>query len=159
MKTIPLTRGMVAIVDDVDYEKVINIGRWYACKKGRCNFYARRHLTRVRTETMHRFIIGDIEGKEIDHINGNGLDNRRENLRHCNHHENIANSRKSIDNTSGFRGVSFDKSRAKWSARIGTNGKQRFLGRFSTAEDAARSYDAAAIKYFGEFANINFILA
>ena len=105
---------------------------------------------------MHRVILNTPMGMDTDHINGNGLDNRRCNLRICTHAENISNQRK-YSNTmlSKFKGVSWDKSRNRWIVYIGVHPKRIFLGRFKTEIDAAIAYDNAARKYFGEFACTN----
>jgi len=100
---------------------------------------------------MHRFITG---WSYIDHIDGNGLDNRRQNLRPANESTNGANRAISSNNTSGFKGVV--RSRTKWGAVITPSGRKVWLGTFLTPEDAARAYDAAAAVYFGEFARLNF---
>jgi hypothetical protein len=96
-------------------------------------------------------------GTEVDHINGNTLDNRRSiNLRLSDHRRNSGNRGPNSNNTSGFKGVSFDKESGKYSANIRDHGKQKKLGRFPTAELAARAYDRAAVEVFGEFAWLNF---
>lgn len=91
----------------------------------------------------------------VDHINGDGLDNRRENLRPCNASTNMQNSKIRIDNRSGYRGVGLHKATGKWRARIKTPSGEVGLGYFNTKEAAALAYNAAAKKYFGEFANLN----
>lgn len=93
---------------------------------------------------------------ETDHINGDRLDNRKENLRICTRVQNFQNMKMHIDNTSGFKGVSWDSEREKWISQIFTGGHTKFLGRFEDSEKAARVYDDAARKYFGEFARTNF---
>lgn len=104
---------------------------------------------------MHRVILGLIhgDGKEADHINGDTLDNRRENLRVCEHKDNVRNIRFNSKNTSGFKGVSYHKVRRKFQAYIGVDGKRLYLGLHDTAEDAHAAYRKAADKYHGEFAN------
>lgn len=114
-----------------------------------------------RKTFIHRLIMNCPKGLEIDHINGNGLDNRRANLRICTHQENLWNRKSLRNNTSGYHGVhcSNDGQRRKrWTAtiRIG-NGKRIILGRFFTKEEAALVYNHAAKKYHGEFATINSI--
>jgi hypothetical protein len=95
---------------------------------------------------------------EIDHVNGDGLDNRRENLRVATHAQNASNRGVRVNNTSGFKGVHANHSgRGKqWFAYITTNYKRQHLGMFGTAEEAARAYDAAAVRLHGEFARLNF---
>jgi len=103
---------------------------------------------------MHRVILPDAE--EVDHINGNGLDNRRANLRPATGIENRRNRRRSRKNTSGYAGVSWDKVNRKWYAYITADGRMRALGRFDTAEEAALARDRAALELHGEFARLNF---
>src|SRR5687768_17425464 len=104
------------------------------------------------TMQMHRLIMG-LDGPLVDHENHNGLDNRRENLRHATQQQNKRNQR-IRKNTSGFKGVRWDK--GKWQARIMIDGIQLNIGRYFEPLDAARAYDAAARQYHGEFASINF---
>ena len=97
-------------------------------------------------------IMGEPNGKDVDHINRNPLDNRRENLRICTHQQNQYNRTKQSNNTSGFKGVSFNKEKQKFEARIGIDGKSKFLGYFDTAEKASECYKQAALKHHGDFA-------
>ena len=97
-----------------------------------------------------------VEGKEIDHRNGITLDNRRHNLRHCTHVENLRNSQKRIDNTSGYKGVSWHKKRTIWQVGIKNSHKRIHLGYFTCLIRAAKTYDEAAKEYHGEFARLNF---
>ena len=107
---------------------------------------------------MHRLIMGNPQGKCIDHINGDKHDNRRCNLRICSKGENIRNGRKRIgDFTSKYKGVFFDKRRNSWRSEITVNYKNKYLGRFFSEEDAAKAYNTAAINFFGEFAKLNVI--
>jgi HNH endonuclease len=153
---IPLTQGKVALVDREDYEELIKY-KWYA-KRGGKTFYAVRKspLDKKRkqcTIQMHRVIMNTPIGMETDHINGNGLDNRRTNLRVCSRSENRCNVGKCSNNTSGYKGVSFFKANSKWHAMIMINCKQNNLGFFDTPELAYKAYCDACIKYHGEFAN------
>lgn len=161
MKTIPLTRGKVAIVDDEDFEKVDAI-KWYALK--RRELWHASHKDKKRACIyMHRFIMAAPDGFEVDHVNGDGLDNRKVNLRVCTKREN-ARHRRSGDKTktSRFQGVSRHPN-GRWRAAIcagppGPDGaaKQIHIGHFKDENDAARAYDRAALKYFGPFAVTNF---
>lgn len=159
MKEIELTQGRVALVDDEDYETLAQF-KWTLRKNRGCAYAYRtayRGGTR-RTVLMHRQIIGVPRGVEVDHVNGDGLDNRRSNLRPANRSQNCYNMRRRR-NRSGYKGVRFHSTthRAKpWYATIKACGEQTFLGYFSTAEDAARAYDEAAIKIHGRFARLNF---
>jgi hypothetical protein len=151
MKEIPLTQGKFALVDDEDFEW-LSQWRWHFDHKG----YAIRD-TQEHTIYMHRLIANIPEGLFTDHINGNGLDNRRKNLRPCNTAQNSANQRIRKDNTSGYKGVTWDTERKIWAAQCHTVGRKHiFLGRFENIEDAARAYDKKAIELHGEFARTNF---
>ncbi len=155
MKEITLTRGMVAIIDDEDFERVIQL-KWYALKT-RSGFYAVSSANlngKTSLIYMHRLIAGAPNGKETDHWNGDTLDNTRGNLRPCDTSQNQHNCGLRKDNTTGFVGVCFTN--GKFSAMISINKKYTYLGRFSTAIDAAKARDLAAKKHHGSFANFNF---
>lgn len=150
MKWIPLTKGQTALIDDADYEAVSR-HKWYA-KRGRNTFYAASGHGSNRL-LMHTLILG--KGVTIDHRDGDGLDNRRHNLRSANHSQNQWNRRKR--KTAVFKGVTFNPKNGKhkpWSVYI----KRKFLGTFATPEEGARVYDMAARKTYGEFAWLNFPL-
>jgi hypothetical protein len=108
---------------------------------------------------MHRMLLRPYKDEEVDHINGDGLDNRRVNLRTCTHSENMRNRKRLITNTSGYTGVSYSsdmKRKKRWLAQIRVGGGKRIhLGRFYTKEEAAVTYDEAAKKYHKEFARPN----
>lgn len=161
MKTLVVSEFSV-LIDDEDYEKVKNFG-WYVQKNedfysGRFYFNAEIVVNGRRTTTkMHRIIMGCVtgDGTKIDHINGNTLDNRKQNLRFCSGDQNAANKKLiSKNNTSGYKGVAKDGS--SWRAQVGVNNKIFFVGLFKTKEDAAKAYDNMAIYFFGPFARTNF---
>lgn len=160
MKTIGLTQGKITIVDDETYEWASKV-KWCALK-GRNNFYAVRNSLpdlngKKRLLRLHREIMKSDEGLQVDHINGDTLDNRRENLRNATGQQNGSAYRKlKINKTSKFRGVCWIEERQKWAARIQASSKGYNLGRFDREEDAARAYDRAALEKFGEFAQLNF---
>lgn len=155
IKLIPLTQGQNAIVDAADFEW-LSQWNWSAhwCPDTK-SFYALRE-TCGKTVSMHATILSRRSGELVDHRNRNPLDNRRENLRKCNHAQNARNSGKPITNKSGFKGVCWHTAAKKWSAKILDNGQRRHLGYFLLPEEAARAYDEAAKIYHGEFAHLNF---
>ena len=157
MKQILLSRGLVALVDDAGYERVMAAGPWYPTPPRNGRTYAQRGVRKLNgkrtTQKLHMFLTG---WPQTDHRNGNGLDNQRRNLRPATRAQNNANARRRTDNTSGFKGVSWNKRYSRWYARIHTDGRYRFLGSFTDPEAAARVYDAAAAELFGEFARPNF---
>lgn len=148
MKEIPLTQGKVALVDDSDYEE-LNKHKWYAHRhatKGR--FYARRNTTingeRI-TIRMHRQLLGIGEDSKVltDHLDNNGLNNQRNNIRITNTFGNQWNKGKQINNTSGYKGISWHKQRQKWYASIKTNNQLIYLGVFVDINDAVAAYKQA----------------
>ena len=154
MKRKPLTQGKYATVDDADYEALSRF-KWYFN-----NGYARRNKKPrgVGLLHMHRVIANTPNGMFTDHINGNKLDNRRENLRVCTHSLNKANRGKPKNNTSGFKGVFYQKDHRRkkpWTAHITVKRKSIALGYFSTKHEAALAYNKAAKELFGEFARPN----
>lgn len=158
--TVPLTRGMLALIDESDGPDVLS-HTWCAWQaKPGYSWYAMRRKSKAESprrevEYLHRRIMHPPPGISIDHVNGNGLDCRRSNMRFATHAQNQRNQRRSVANTSGFRGVSWDAENLKWRASITVEGKSINLGRFDMAEDAAAAYDRAAISAFGEFASTN----
>jgi len=154
---IALTQGQITIVDAEDFDW-LNQWNWQAQWNRRTNcFYAVRNISKPhKTIRMSRMILGCKKGEQGDHWNHDTLDNRRENLRKCTHAQNNKNQRIPKNNTSGFKGVHLSKGGKKWEGKIGLRGKAKHLGTFDTAEDAAKAYDRAAKKYYGEFAHLNF---
>lgn len=152
MAEIPLTQGFVALVDDEDYEF---LSQWSWCykitKKGGYACRGTRIGGKPKMYYMHRTIM-DEPACQVDHRNGNKLDNRRSNLRLATSEQNRQNQPKRSDNTSGFKGVSYDKNRGRWKATV----RGRLIGRFATAEEAARVCDREARLLYGEFAVLNF---
>ena len=153
---IPLSRGLVALVDDNDYEMVRSMGPWSAFPRNR-TFYARKTIYlgngRGTSLYMHRVLT---DWPRVDHINGDGLDNRRSNLRSTSHAGNMRNARLRPDSTSGYNGVSWHPKHRKWVAAIHVDHRRIYLGSYIDPVEAARAYDEAATHHFGEFARINF---
>lgn len=104
---------------------------------------------------LHRVILNPVDGQMVDHINHDKLDNRRSNLRICTNRQNTSNQQLRSKNTSGYKGVVWFKDRQKWRAGIKVNYKFKHLGYFDDILEAAKAYDVAARKYFGEFAKLN----
>jgi hypothetical protein len=156
MKEIQLTRGQVAIVDDIDYERLLAYS-WYALYDNKMDGYYAVHNTGRKNGwkriSMHRFVTSAKKGQYVDHINHNTLDNRRCNLRICRPSQNQANARLRSDNSTGYKGVRAYEGR--YYAIIRVNGKGIHLGGYNTPQEAGMAYDKAAIKYFGEFALTN----
>src|SRR5829696_658084 len=158
---IPLTLGLVALVDAADYEWLCRY-RWMAIdRKDGKGFYACRRekdASGTRIVYMHREILGTKPGMDTDHANGNGLDNRRQNLREATPAENGRNCR-SREGTSRYKGVCWHEAGGKWMAQIrGAEGTKLYLGSFVREEDAARAYDEAARRLHGGFGRFNFPL-
>jgi hypothetical protein len=152
MKTIQLTRGLVSLVDDADYESVSNHS-WYAMMpKGARTWYAASRMG-GRIVMLHRFLMNPPTKMVVDHIDGNGLHNFRSNLRVCTQSQNGANRPKARKN-GGFKGVC--KQGSRFVAYIRPNRVKEHLGSFATAEDAAMAYDNRARQVWGEFAKTNF---
>lgn len=156
MKTIPLSQGKIALVDDADYEAV-SAFKWYANKIGR-RFYAARHFRREgkrSTQGLHQFLLPGVP--RIDHRDGDGLNNQRDNLRPATTAQNAQGfRRKCIRTSSVYRGVSWHSARKKWRAGINVNGKRINLGDFALEADAARAYDTAAKQHFKDWSHLNF---
>ena len=161
-REIPLTRGLTAIVDAADFD-VISRLKWHAQANGDGGSYypvnsGARIGNRQRAVRMHRLLLGIVNQTDIfvDHINGNGLDNRRCNLRLASAAQNQGNRDQRKTGSCLYKGVHFAKKSRNWEAKIG--GERLFLGSFDTPEDAARAYDAAATARWGEYAKLNFPL-
>lgn len=153
MKLIPLTQGKFAKVDDEDFEW-LSQWKWYFT-----GYYAAREERgkdgKQRAIRMHRVIADTPPELEVDHINGDKLDNRRVNLRNCVHYQNNFHQGMKKHNTSGYKGI-IQINSEKWVAKINVKGKQIYLGSYDDPKDAAKAYDIGAKQYHGEFASLNF---
>lgn len=157
MQTIPLTKGQVAIVSD---ERFGELSQWswyagYSEKSGNWYAYRRKILAggRRKIVAMHREILGldPDDPRQGDHINGNSLDNRNDNLRIATREENAANRGKPKTNTSGHKGVHWNLRKQRWQVLICFEGVRRHLGYFVDLEEAAAAYNRAAVETLGEF--------
>lgn len=146
---VPLTKGYVAMVDANDLPMLRKV-KWSAQRQPYGHVYAMNRKFRG----MHRYLMGVPKNVFMDHINGNGLDNRRDNLRVATNSENTRNSRKRIHSgTSKYKGVQNEG--ANWAARITLDGTSQLIGRYQNEIDAAMAYDACAVAFYGEFACLN----
>jgi hypothetical protein len=161
MKLIPLTQGQYAMVDDEDYDYLIQ-WKWYAqYDKGK--YYATRGYfdTRINNNSkirMHNAIMNPPKNILTDHIDLNPLNNQRSNLRYAQKYENARNKSSKKNSTSKYLGVHWSTKEKRWCSQIRVNNKTKNLGRYKNEINAAKAYDTAAKIYFGEFANLNFKL-
>ncbi len=159
-RKILLTQHRFTLVDDADYDflsqwewcALLDWGNWYAVRNRKKADGPGPGLI-----SIHRLLLGATKGQQVDHINRNGLDNRRENLRFCTNVQNAQNRKPRKGSSSRYKGVSWDKNTEAWIAQIGIDGKLVRIGKFGNEHLAAEAYDAFAIKYFGEFARPNFV--
>lgn len=145
-----MTNGGNTIIDDEDLEKVIKY-KWQKSSSG----YATTCIKNGNTMLMHRLVLNVPKEKWTHHVNENKLDNRRVNLRICSPKQNHAARGITRHNTSGYKGVCWDKNRNKWMAYISIDNKFKQLGRHDNIIDAAKAYDKKAIEVHGEFAKVN----
>lgn len=153
MNKIPLTQNKFALVDDEDYERLMAKGSWFFN-----GHYAARNLTAPgfsRVLLMHRVVMGALAGQEVDHINGDKLDNRKENLRFCTRAENLSNRGAQKNNKTGLKGVSRVKGCNRYKAQIMCEGTIHHLGSFDSPLEAAEAYNKAAVTLHGDFAKVN----
>lgn len=141
-----------AIIDDEDYNLVIK-HRWSVALIGN-SIYARSNKGGRGVIFLHRLILCAKKGEVVDHINGNGLDCQKINLRVCTHGQNMANRKPSKNGTSKYLGVSWDRFRNKWCAQITYNKKSIKIGRYNTELEAAEAYREYALKYHKEFISV-----
>lgn len=162
MPSIFLTKGQVALVDALDYAALMALGRWCYSNSGYAVCYTHDEQGQRKTLYMHRVIMARMLGQpipgglQVDHIQHHlgRLDNRRSNLRLATRSQNQANKGRPVNNSSFYKGVSFN--RGKWEARIRFGGQRLNLGRFEAALVAAQTYDAASRLLNGSYAGLNF---
>lgn len=163
MKNIILSNGDMSLVDDEDFD-LLNKWTWqkdaygYARRNHHVGGSWRKNNVVQKNVLMHRVIINCPVGMQVDHINGNKLDNRRLNLRICTNIQNARNRAPYEKTSSKYKGVSFHKETKKWQAYIKVDKKLKYLGLFKTEEDAAEAYNLAAKENFGEFCRLNAIV-
>lgn len=157
MKRIRLSQNKIAKIDDADFS-LISVHNWHAVED-HGNFYAYTNVKIDGKRTirqMHRLIMAAPKGIQVDHINGDGLDNRRSNLRLCTQTQNARNCRVRAVSKSKFKGILWVTKRGKWRARISAANKRLYSGYFDTEIAAAKRYDEMARKHHGDFARTNF---
>ncbi len=160
---ISLPGGEEAIIDASDADKCA-LHTWYCLRISRSSTVyvqapIRSSKQKWSTLLLHHLILGrPPKGKEVDHVNGNGLDNRKVNLRFCSRSQNMANQPSRMSKTVGFKGVRCRGKRSRWMACIWHKGRYKYLGTFGNKDEAALAYDAANIKLFGSFGRVNFPL-
>jgi hypothetical protein len=156
MKEIRLSQGKIALVDDEDFD-YINQWKWYA-RKGRKTFYAARKEkgTNARTTIhMHQVVSKVSNNVQIDHRDTNGLNNQKYNLRVVNHRQNQYNTDKPRHNTSGYKGISWDKFRNNYRVYLTVKGKFKNIGNTKSLQTATKMYNKAATQHYGEFAKLH----
>lgn len=144
------------IIDNEDFQKIYNY-KWYIIKSNKIYYCIGRLPNNRNLVRLHRLILSALKGQTIDHINGNGLDNRKCNLRFCTTAQNRHNSSKTITGKCKYKGVSYVPKEEVYRAFIYLNRKQIYLGRFKTEIEAAIAYNTKALELFGEYARINVI--
>lgn len=165
-RLVPLSKGLFALVDARDLARVSRY-RWHVVRRGQVSHAMRTVKAdgRKRTVFMHRWLLDAPAGLEVDHRNGNGLDNRRSNLRLATHAQNAINHRRSSPSKSSrYHGVCWNKARNCWRVVICAGERERergpakqiYIGSFRNEVAAARAYDRAALRHHGEFAVTNF---
>ena len=154
MRIIPVGHGKFTKVDDDMYDNFAKHA-WRILGGKKKNKYVARRDDYVGTILMHRVVVGAKKGEIVDHIDNDGFNNQRSNLRICTHAENMHNSRIHKNNKSGYKGVSITTWGNKYRATIIFNKKSIYIGSYLTPREAAIAYDKKAVELFGKFANLN----
>lgn len=150
-RSVVLSCGHVAFVDEEDFDRV-NEFSWHSVLIGG-NHYARRYVNgEQKNQYLHHFVMGVADGRIVDHKNGDGMDNRKENLRFATHSQNMRNQRTPKNNRSGVKGVHFDRQTGKWRASLSVDRKFVCLGRHETIEEAESAVRVGRQQHHGEFA-------
>ena len=160
MIQIPLTQGQFALIDDEDFD-IVSKHKWHA-KKYKHTYYAATNIKKEDKKTilrMHRLIINVPDGMEIDHLDHNGCNNQKYNIKVCTHWENMQNKKNQYDvlTTTKMKGVYFDNTTKKWKSTIWINGRSKSLKSSDRLEYAIRAYNRASMFYFGERAFLNYL--
>lgn len=155
MKKIPLPKGEFALVDDEDYEFLMQ-WKWHFHSGYAARWTSTKGKIKIRAVFMHREVAKTPAGKMTDHINLEKLDNRKSNLRICTHSQNQLNRLAKKSNPSGYKGIYWNKRNEKWHAQASADGKQVHIGYFDDFVEAAKKYDEFSRKHHGEFAKPNF---
>lgn len=154
-KLIPLTKGLFTKVDAADFDELSKY-RWYAYKRTKTLIYAvrtgKKEVGEAQTVKMHSHLMKPVKPLQVDHIDGDGLNNQRSNLRICTAAQNNMNLGWKTNNTSGYRGVWWEKGNKAWRSDIRVNKKIIYLGHFKDKYKAHLAYEAARKKYHGEYA-------
>lgn len=153
MKKIEISDN-VLIVDEDKFNSIKDFKISINKRRESSTYYASIRISGKKV-LLHRYLLNAKDGQFVDHINGNGLDNRMCNLRLCSLSENQMNRKKQSNNTSGYKGVTWNKNKSKWAVRIQFNKKSKHIGYFNCVKEAAKAYNDAAIKYHKNFAVLN----
>lgn len=153
MKCIPLTRGLSALIDDVDFE-LVSKHRWHA-RAVKNRSYASSKIN-GKNVSLHAYLLTPPQNSDIDHIDGNGLNNQRFNLRICSHMENMANQKQHRDSKSPYKGIWRAQHCDRWAVQLVYRGRKLYLGLFKDPIEAAKAYDLKAKELHGSFARLNF---
>jgi hypothetical protein len=160
VREVVLTKGYIALVDDIDYEWITKY-RWKALTTSGTTYAVRTarspgSKTNDITLLMHREILKPDNDMVVDHIDGNGLNNQRSNIRQCSQSQNLINKKRKNGLSSIYKGIYWNKERNKWQAQIARPGMgNMYIGRYVSEIDAANAYDEMARIFHGEFAQLN----